>query len=123
MPPVSTDAPVIRMPVLTETLTAVWHLLFDLSEELPDNWCLIGGLMVGLRPAPGGPPVPGGVEMTRGRPRGLRGIPAVSFIARPSGSRLSCGSSSGQVIYTAGRTRPQITKPGCRNRARRCELT
>ena len=48
MPPVSADAPIIRMPVLTETLTAVWNLLFDLSEELPDNWCLIGGLMVGL---------------------------------------------------------------------------
>jgi len=48
VPPVNADAPIIRMPVLTETLTAVWNLLFDLSEELPDNWCLIGGLMVGL---------------------------------------------------------------------------
>jgi hypothetical protein len=45
---VKADAPDIRMPVLTETLTAVWHLLFDLAEQLPDTWCLIGGLMVAL---------------------------------------------------------------------------
>jgi len=45
---VRSDGSIIRMPVLTETLTVVWHLLFDLAEELPETWCLIGGLMVGL---------------------------------------------------------------------------
>jgi DNA-binding CsgD family transcriptional regulator len=40
------------------------------------------------------------------RPSGLRGTIAVSVIACPSASRLSCGSSSGHLTYTAGRTRP-----------------
>jgi hypothetical protein len=35
------------------------------------------------------------------------GTIAVSVIACPSASRLSCGSSSGHVTYTAGRTRPR----------------
>jgi hypothetical protein len=36
------------MPPLGRALTSVWHLLFDLCEEAPGVWCLIGGLMVAL---------------------------------------------------------------------------
>src|SRR6267154_1243407 len=43
------DSPqVIVLPPLGRGLTHVWHLLFDLADELPDVWCLIGGLMVAL---------------------------------------------------------------------------
>ena len=43
------DSPqVIVLPPLGRALTHVWHLLFDLADELPDVWCLIGGLMVAL---------------------------------------------------------------------------
>ncbi len=44
----SNETAVIHLPDLGETLTRVWHLLFDLSEEIPNVWCLIGGLMVAL---------------------------------------------------------------------------
>lgn len=36
------------MPELSEALTQVWHLLFDLAQAQPDSWCLVGGLMVRL---------------------------------------------------------------------------
>jgi hypothetical protein len=45
---VSDETVLIRLPDLGDTLTRVWHLLFHLSEEVPDVWCLIGGLMVAL---------------------------------------------------------------------------
>ena len=48
MPPMSNETAVIHLPDLGETLTKVWHLLFDLSEGVPDVWCLIGELMVAL---------------------------------------------------------------------------
>lgn len=44
----SESPPVIVMPPLGQSLTHVWHLLFDLEESLPGVWCLIGGLMVAL---------------------------------------------------------------------------
>ncbi len=44
----SDNAPVIVMPPLGQTLSHIWHLLFDLSEHMPGVWCLIGGLMVAL---------------------------------------------------------------------------
>ena len=40
--------PGILMPPLSPALTALWHLLFDLTEEMPTGWCLIGGQMVTL---------------------------------------------------------------------------
>ena len=36
------------MPPLSAALTTLWHLLFDLAEEMPTGWCLIGGQMVTL---------------------------------------------------------------------------
>ncbi|GAA1817260.1 hypothetical protein GCM10009835_41560 [Planosporangium flavigriseum] len=41
-------SPAIVMPPLSKPLTFLWHLLFDLSEAMPDSWCLIGGQMVAL---------------------------------------------------------------------------
>jgi hypothetical protein len=35
MPPMSNETAVIHLPDLGETLTKVWHLLFDLSEGVP----------------------------------------------------------------------------------------
>ena len=55
---------------------------------------LIGELLIDKGPPAGG------------SPSRLRGTIEVSVIACPSASRLSCGSSSGHVTYTAGRTRP-----------------
>jgi hypothetical protein len=43
----SDGAPVV-MPPLGLILTRLWHLLFDLADEVPDVWCLIGGMMVAL---------------------------------------------------------------------------
>jgi hypothetical protein len=43
-----TRKPVIDIPDPGYALTCAWHLLFDLAEELPDTWCLIGGMMVAL---------------------------------------------------------------------------
>jgi hypothetical protein len=34
--------------MLSPALTALWHLLFDLTEQMPTGWCLIGGQMVTL---------------------------------------------------------------------------
>lgn len=42
------EPPVIQIPQLSDALTQVWHLLFDLQEAQPDSWCLVGGLMVML---------------------------------------------------------------------------
>jgi hypothetical protein len=41
-------APVVVMPPLGRALTYIWHLLFDLADEMPGVWCLIGGQMVTL---------------------------------------------------------------------------
>jgi hypothetical protein len=38
----------------------------------------------------------------------LAGTIEVSVITCPSASRIACGSSSGRVTYTAGRTRPTL---------------
>jgi len=35
------------MPPLRPALSTLWHLLFDLAEQMP-GWCLIGGQMVAL---------------------------------------------------------------------------
>jgi hypothetical protein len=34
------------MPALSPALTGLWHLLFDLAEQMRTGWCLIGGQMV-----------------------------------------------------------------------------
>jgi hypothetical protein len=39
---------VIDMPVLGQRSSLAWHALFDLSEKVPNNWCLVGGQMVHL---------------------------------------------------------------------------
>lgn len=39
---------VIEMPVLGNKSALAWHALFDLSEKVPSNWCLVGGQMVHL---------------------------------------------------------------------------
>lgn len=44
----SPEQRVVEIPDPGYALTCAWHLLFDLAEELPDTWCLIGGLMVAL---------------------------------------------------------------------------
>lgn len=44
----NTGQPVIDVPDPGHALTCAWHLLFDLAEELPTAWCLIGGMMVAL---------------------------------------------------------------------------
>ncbi|TFC91259.1 MULTISPECIES: hypothetical protein [Cryobacterium] len=36
------------MPVLDQRSSLAWHALFDLSEKVPNNWCLVGGQMVHL---------------------------------------------------------------------------
>jgi hypothetical protein len=38
----------VVMPPLSPALTALWHLLFDLSDQIRRDWCLIGGQMVTL---------------------------------------------------------------------------
>jgi hypothetical protein len=38
----------VRIPPLGPALTALWHLLFELSDRFPGAWCLIGGQMVTL---------------------------------------------------------------------------
>lgn len=38
----------MKMAELSQALTQVWHLLFDLAEAQRDSWCLVGGLMVML---------------------------------------------------------------------------
>lgn len=43
-----TQEPRVQVPELSEALTQVWHLLFDLAQAQPDSWCLVGGLMVML---------------------------------------------------------------------------
>jgi hypothetical protein len=45
---VTSSSSIITMPPLGKALTFLWHLLFDLSDEMPDSWCLIGGQMVAL---------------------------------------------------------------------------
>lgn len=42
------DSTPVVMPPVGRALTRVWHLLLELSDELPGVWCLIGGLMVAL---------------------------------------------------------------------------
>ncbi|TFD20837.1 hypothetical protein [Cryobacterium sp. TMT2-23] len=39
---------VIDMPVLGPRSSLAWHALFDLSEKVSNNWCLVGGQMVHL---------------------------------------------------------------------------
>ena len=38
----------IKLPVLGNKSALAWHALFDLSEKVPSNWCLVGGQMVHL---------------------------------------------------------------------------
>ena len=44
----SDATPVVVMPPLGRALTYIWHLLFELADEVPGVWCLIGGQMVAL---------------------------------------------------------------------------
>ena len=39
---------IIDMPVLGPGSSLAWHALFDLSEKVTNNWCLVGGQMVHL---------------------------------------------------------------------------
>jgi hypothetical protein len=36
----------VTLPALTEGASQSWHALLDLSERVPDHWCLVGGQMV-----------------------------------------------------------------------------
>lgn len=43
-----TPVTLIEMPALGHKSALAWHALFDLSEKVPNNWCLVGGQMVHL---------------------------------------------------------------------------
>lgn len=78
----SEKSAILRIPQLDPSLSQVLHLLFELSEAQPGNWCLVGGLMVMLHGLENGrsdtrPTADGDVLVDiRARPTALREISA-----------------------------------------------